>query len=510
VITNHPTGPVKTGGTEANTFVLLMDGANLAFPDFANAREQSLRFLKTLPDNQPVALYAMKKFGFQVLVDATSNHDAIAARLAKWMPTAADMSEAQYNEERNRQSFDTVLKLEDLLSVNGNQAMDTGSQQEALDAKLRPLGSDPPKSALEILVDVGRHLGAFPGHKSLVWVTSDNALVDWNNASTTVEKTSKNVEPAALRVQEAMNNAHVSVYPLDASGLEGNAVDASKYGRNVELSPTFMTLPNGAAPGGLGPEATAGATPLDPNQAQNLHRDMTTNRLYAQMQQDMRPIQGVFREIAAATGGQALRRSNNMVGQLSGVAAEGRATYLLGFSPSQAADGQYHLLTVKLVGRKDATLRYRSGYQYDKDPSTVKARFAKVVWEPMDAGDIALRATPPTTDRSTLKLNIAATDLAMAQTGDLWTDKIGVFLVRRDDAQKKAQITGQTMNLRLKPETYQKLMREGIPFEQIVEQSKITGSVRIVVIDENSGRMGSITLPAGTLLARNATDEAKQ
>jgi VWFA-related protein len=495
---NRPVVPANPGKGEENTIVLLMDGSNLAFPDLANAREQTVRFVRALPDSQRVALYAMEKYGFEVLVEGSSDHEAIAARLAKWMPSAQDLSEAQFNEARNRQQIETVHNPEDLLSVNGNSGiLDPEIQTEALDPKLRTLGSSPPRNALSILVDVARHLAAISGHKSLVWVTSDNALADWDQSSTSIEKTSKYIEPAALRVQEAMNNAHVSVYPLDASHLEGNVIEADIGRRNVELTPTFQRPP--AYEGQFqGPEETAGQdqNPYD------MGRDMRPGRLTAQMQQDLHGIQGVFREVAAATGGQALRRSNNIVGQLNGVVNDGRATYLLDFAPSEAADGKYHLLTVKVVNRKDVALRYRAGFQYDVEPSTVKERFTKAVWQPSDMTDVTLSATPSPTDATTLKLNIAATDLALAQQGNLWTDKVDIFLVRRNDSTLKAQVTGQAMNLLLKPETYQKFLREGIPFDQIVEAKAGTSSIRIVVLDENSGRMGTVTIPAETLLAK--------
>ncbi len=503
ILSNRPAPGAKAGSGEGNTVVLLMDGSNLAIPDLANAREQSTRFLKSLPDNQRVALYAMKRTGFEVLLEGTLDHDALAARLAKWVPSASDLSEASFNEQRNRQQIETVHNPEDLLSVNGNQAMDTGSQTEALDPKLRPLGSDPPASALSILVDVSRHLAAISGHKSLVWVTSDNALVDWNNASNSADKTSKFVEPAALRVQEAANNAHVSVYPLDASRLEGGVIDAGIGRRNVELTPTFQRNTNNvtrALEQELeGPEMSAGGDPDPYGQP----RELRAGRLTAQMQQDMRPIQGVFREVAEATGGRAFRRSNDIVGELNNVVADSRATYLLAFSPSLQADGKYHVLTVKVGGRKDVALRYRAGYQYDKDPSSLKDRFTKAAWQPADETGISISATPSAADRSTLKLNIAATDLALAQADGLWTDKVSVFLIRRDDTGLHAQVSGRTLNLRLKPETYQKMLREGIPYEQIVGTARATGAVRIVVVDENSGRMGTITIPAAELVAKN-------
>jgi len=51
----------------------------------------------------------------------------------------------------------------------------------------------------------------------------------------------------------------------------------------------------------------------------------------------------------------------------------------------------------------------------------------------------------------------------------------------------------------LKPLTYQRALEEGIPFEQPVARKEDAGTIRIVVVDENSGRMGSATVPVTVL-----------
>lgn len=497
VLSNRPTSSARAETAETNTIVLLIDGSNLASGDLADARAQMLDFLKAAPKDERVALYATKYHGFQVLDEATTDHESLAVKLRKWTPTAQDFANANDEEQRNRQQIETVHGVEDLLSVNGNVTLDPESQTQALDPKLRELGSMPGPISMYILVDVARHLGAVPGHKSLIWVTSDNTLADWNRMSVTIEKTSKFIEPAALHVQEAMNNAHVSVYPLDASRLESAVITADIGRRNVELTPTFQ-MPLGVEHAMEGPEMQANQdiNPYD------MGRDMRPGRLTAQMQQDLHSIQGVFREVAEATGGQAFRRSNNMVGELNGVVNDGRATYELSFAPGEEADGKYHLITVKLVNRKDVSLRYRTGFEYEKEPSSLKDRFTRAIWQPKDISDVAFSATPSPADAASFKMNIAATDLAMAQQEDLWTDKVDIFVVRRDDAGLHAQVTGQTINLRLKPETYQKFLREGIPFDQVIEAKQGENLSRIIIVDENSGRMGSLTIPAAVMMAK--------
>jgi hypothetical protein len=224
--------------------------------------------------------------------------------------------------------------------------------------------------------------------------------------------------------------------------------------------------------------------------------------MLAQMQQDIKPIQGAFREIADATGGKAFRRASDIAGELNSVAADGRATYLLSFSPAQQADGKYHLITVKVLNHKDVTLRYRTGYLYKQESSTLRQRFSDAVWQPEDAGEIGLTADPvPESNGRALKLNIAATDLEIAQKDAFWTGKVDVFLVERAVSGNRARVTGQTLGLRLKSGTYQKFLKDGIAFNQPLEPGATARTIRIVVVDENSGRIGTLTLPAVALRA---------
>jgi VWFA-related protein len=453
----------------------LIDSGNLAWADWAYAREEMLRFLGSLPANERVGLYVMKALGFQVMEEETVDHALLASKLRKWMPSPQDVARAQEEETHNRQLFDTVRSAADLQCVNGNLC-DDPETSNPLDLQLRDKGSNPGRDALPILAGVARHLAAIPGHKNLVWVSSDNVLADWTDRAVSSDKGTKRLDELVLHAQEVLNQAHVSVYPLDASQLEGSTVE-----------PSLQALSVGLDPGSMGPPPPRGFP----------------GRIIAQGQQDVHPIQAPIQELAEATGGRSFPRSGEIAAHLNQVVAEGRASYLLGFTPDAPADDQYHLLTVKVTARSGITLRYRTGYLYSKEPATLKERFRQAVWQPLDVNEIAVSAIPVIeATGSALELTIATNDLALKQQDDRRMDKLDIFLVQRDEQGLHARITGQTFGLALKSGTYQEALAEGVSFKQLLEKKQGVSAVRVVVVDENSGRMGSVTVPAAGLLPK--------
>jgi hypothetical protein len=87
----------------------------------------------------------------------------------------------------------------------------------------------------------------------------------------------------------------------------------------------------------------------------------------------------------------------------------------------------------------------------------------------------------------------------LQQQAGRWMDKLDIFFIQRDDAGLHARLEGQTLGLRLKSATYEKLMPTGVPFEHFVGAKPGMASLRVLVVDENSGRMGSITIPASAM-----------
>jgi VWFA-related protein len=469
-----------------NSTLILLDATSLGISDLAAARERILGFLDKLPASEPVGLYIRAGYGFRVLAEGTTDHAALISALKGWTPTAQDLALAREDEVRNRQQFDTVQSSSDLQFVGGNIAGTTSASSELAipggttsnaDPKLSKEGTNSARQALTVVVAVAAHMGSIPGHKNLVWIASDSVLANWTDQGSGKSKGNNSVAGLAIRTQEALNDAHVSLYPVDASQLETSSTDASLQNAGVELDPSAKDNMPVAAQGEVTPGPGARAS--------------------AEMQQNIRPVEAAVQQMAQATGGRSFTRSGNLAAVLTSVIEDGQATYLLSFAPDTQPDDQYHLLTVAVPTRRGITLRYRNGYLYSKEPSVLKDRFKQAIWQPLDSTEIAISAHRASASAgAAVTLAIAANDVTMAQQGDRWTGRLNIFLVQRDETGMRAELKEQTLALSLKDATYQKVQRDGIPFDEYVDNNQDSGTIRIIVVDESSGRIGSITLPA--------------
>lgn len=470
--------------------ILLMDESHLPFNDLNRARGEVLRFLKAAKPDARLAIYSINEHGFRVLQDVTTDHELAENKLAKWMPSAAGISQAAEMEQRNRQQFDTVRNPDDLNMVNGNN-IEVPDYINSADPQLRLLGDNPLGLALISMTALARHFGSVQGHKTLIWISGDSALYDWRDKQPNIERTVSNLDNAIHRTREALNDAHISLYAVDASMIDGGgaAVDPSLANAQVQLNPVSAA---NSAPGGSGSDR------LSPG-----------GRVTAQMQQDTHDIQPPVRLLAESTGGRAINKGSDLEKTLDGITQETTALYEIGFRPDTPADNKFHTLQLKVNGRKDIRLRYRTGYMYGEEATAPQERFQEAVWRPQDLSGIQLTAEPvkaadAPSGKPTIRLRIALPGLGLKQqqqgpSAGRWTDKLYIFLAQRDDAVRKAQVTGDTLQLALKQATYDTGMPTGIPYQREVDALSKLGSIRIVVVDANTGRIGSVTLPSSAL-----------
>jgi VWFA-related protein len=462
--------------------ILLLDESHLAYLDLNRARGELLRFLKATRPTSRIALYSVNEHGFRVIQDVTQDHALMMQKLTAWMPSASSVSQAQDLDRRIRQQFDTVHNPVDLNSVNGNYTQVPDGVQP-IDPELMQMGQNPLRGVLESMVALSRHFSPVPGHKSMAWISGDSVLADWEDQAVGTEKGSKMMDAALQHAKEALNEAHIALYAVDASAVSGDGIDPSLEFRNVELN---QAAKDNAAPQGGG-----------------VPRNNTAGRTTAQMEQDLHGIQGPVRTLAESTGGRPINKGGDLKATLDGIDRDSNSLYELGFAPDTTADGSFHTLLVKIPSRKDVKLSYRTGYLYAEESATTKQRFQQAIWSPQDASDLTLtaQAVPASdpTSQASIKLHINFPGLVLEQKDGHWTDRLYIFVAQRDDATQKAEVSGDTLRLSLKQATYDSGMPAGIPYQRAVEAKSRLGSVRVIVVDGNSGKMGSVTIPSSAL-----------
>jgi VWFA-related protein len=136
----------------------------------------------------------------------------------------------------------------------------------------------------------------------------------------------------------AANRANVALYTIDAGGLR---VDSEGERVSRQLSALAEARSRGADPTRVeGGESMLG-------RAESLSR---SNR------------ESVLEELAEATGGLAIRNTNDLRSGLSRIDEDMRSYYILTYAPSnQKFDGRYRTIQVK-VNRPDVQIRARAGY----------------------------------------------------------------------------------------------------------------------------------------------------
>jgi hypothetical protein len=211
--------------------------------------------------------------------------------------------------------------------------------------------------------------------------------------------------------------------------------------------------------------------------------------------------------IAEATGGFAIRNTNDLGSGLVRVSRESRSYYLIGYvPPSGRADGKFRQIEVK-VKRPGVRVRARRGYfatdakavaaanPADLDPDVRRALDA-----PRDAADLPLRATALVFDR----VGEGAKVVVAADVDPKY------FQLEPDDQNRLRGIvefavaathlgTGQvfrfeqTTELNLRPETKRQLDVWWYPVSRDFTLPAGPYQVRVVVRDRASGRLGSVT-----------------
>lgn len=467
VFTN--TAPERAGASGVT--VILLDSLNTAWTDQARAIRSVIRFLSQLHPDDHIAVYSIGQTGFRVLHDFTTDASDLVARLGSWDGEIPPANARDMGDQ--------------LASVLGGTGRGAPLNPRTVPAARVNAGQSPSTlQALEMLAD---RLEGIPGRKNVIWISNGFPVVEWGNLAQAAISSSK---PILYHSLDPRNNSNTVTDTIGDALQFSQPFDRVMYllnGANVAIYPIEARGPQSYMPG-------IGGAPGAPDRTQ-----LGTPLESVGDQADQQAMQ----KIAQRTGGRAFTLTNDLAGAMRTAIDDSRVTYTLGFYPeSTVQSGKFHPITIKLAERRGITLRYRHGYidpsEAPDDPRQRKSDLEQAALSPLDADAIPLtaRLSPATSrGRYTLDLSISLSGLNLQPEGDLWTGEVDVFLVQRDQRGQEFGRVNDTIMMRLKQSTYERLRQSGAPYRREINLDPRAKLLRVVVRDAGSGDLGSLTIP---------------
>ena len=435
--------------------VILFDILNTPTDDQMFARQEMIDFLKTLPRGQRVALFTMG-YDLKMIAGFTTSTDDLIAAAKKVKPGVSALLDTEQDlaAEDHMQSVLTS----GMQSGSGGDAMNIASAMSDFTSETRLVRTDiRTEKTFEDLGALARALSGYTGRKNLLWLSEGfPAAVLPRRAN--FEPDARNYLATFQKYSGLFESSQISVYPIDVRGLKNTALPPA--GGSAEYSDT------------------------------------------SRQNENMGDSQLMMRDVAGQTGGRAFYNGNDLKGAMRRSIEHGSTYYTLAYSPQNRKwDGKFRHIEVKLA-RPDTHLDYRRGYYgLSDDPSPVDTARRMMIAE-MQPGvpesTMLLLRCKVVPDNATGKVNIDygvyAPDIVF--TGDpLKHAQLEFVAVAWDKDQKPVGNVSETMDLDLKPETFQKIQNTGVPAHEELPLKPGSYRIRLGVMDYTSSKIGTLEIP---------------
>jgi VWFA-related protein len=471
--TNIPVGPPAD-----SVNILLLDALNTTTADQVLVRKEIGKYLAEMAPGTSIAVFVLSDRlrmvqGFAQ--DSATLRETVAREIAK--PELTTMPQSQ--------------------SAPGKHAASARGPQ--FEANYRTA------TTLEALGQLARCLAGIPGRKNLLWFASYNPLLlsasssgpgsDAGTSTTNPTGDSPYYERSRKAVS-ALADAQVSVYPIEASGVEADSLtDASTvptdYQNRSPISYETATLREGAK---------------------------DRNILHLTMDQ-----------LARDTGGKATYSQNGLKEAIAEDIDNGSRYYTLAYTPTNRSEGgKERKIEVKIVSAK-YNLAYRRSY-FEDNPGETRAENADRGKDPLhslmgrgmpDFTELRYRThivpanpqpaagAPRAGENSTLKppLTRYGVDFTLSTGGlSLVAEPDGVRQGKIEVAMVAYSRDGRPLNwmvrlvaLVIRPNQYAMAQGSGIPFHLDIDVPPGEIYLRSGVYDTASGKAGTLEIPLNAI-----------
>lgn len=445
---------VQPGQPARRIVILALDAINTPFAAQANARKQLLKYLSNSVDpNALVSLLMIKRGGVKVIHDFTTDSAVLSAALKKVRGAKADVETI---DQITPEESDPALQAEvDDLTAFEQGETDAIAEQKRM-AILDTLG------AMQQIAQ--RYMGV-PGRKALVWVTagfpfsingSDALMTGRASATAGLD----DLLPEYEHAWTLFNAANIAVYPVDVRGLENPAsMDAS-----------------------LGRTSTRGSAP----------------RQIAEHQDSL----DTFGSFAEMTGGRAFYDTNDLSKSFLEAAQDSASYYMLGYYLDRDAKPGWHTLKVS-VHRSATRVRARDGFFVEENEAkTRESDLAQALTSPMDFTAVPLtlrwdaRVELSNSEKTKVSFDVelppGSFEVDSTNNNHVSLDVLAV--AKLPDGKPDAN-TARKVDAHLKADTAAKAHEKGLTLSESLQLAKGDYTVRVVVLDNLTGKIGTVSAP---------------
>ncbi len=437
--------------------VIVLDKVNTPFLSQSYARGQLIKYLADhLDSSQPLGLMVISSKGLTVLSGLGSDPATLIAALKK---TSGEVSDMQRFSEDAQAIASTGESPNGLMGgIRSSDSLDLivrkfFLKQDAVEATVSQERTI--ETTLQAFLSIAWSLSGIPGRKSVVWATGGFPFYLDSFTSVPGDRTLRVLYERALK---ALNDAEISVYPLDVRGLLGNSTYSGDY---------------------------AGSQISD--DAADLAHASTVNSL---------------KNFAKMTGGVAYYGTNDLAGAFSRAAQDSSSYYLLSYYLDRLNNKPGWRQVQVVVSRKDAEVHARAGFLVTDvavNPEvTHQYDVAFALSSPFESTGIPVTARweDALPNGSKKKVGFALQVPAADLINEVDRNHFDVeFVAQAANKGVIAGTVGQTIKGAVRPDALAKLKAEGIFYRNAFDLPPGSYQVRFIVRDNLSGRIGSVIVP---------------
>jgi VWFA-related protein len=435
--------------------VIVLDTLNTPFLNQANGRAQLIKYLAAhLDSTQTLGLMAIGSKGLSVLSPLTTDPAVLTAALKKVSGVVSPMEGFHVEAQATAA---TGEEPSGLLGLTGRKTPPDAVfarflKVDAVEATYQQGRTI--ETTLQAFLSLAWSLSGVPGRKSVVWVTGGFPFYLESFTSVPGDPALRTLYERAMK---ALNDAQVSIYPVDVRGLLSD--------------PSYFA------------DTRSGSS----SDAARFLQDSTVSSL---------------KNFARMTGGHAYYGSNDLTGAIKHAVEDSSSYYLLGYYLDTHKNKPGWCKLQVVVSRKDAEVGARAGFlvtNANVNPeATHKADVEFALNSPYESTGVVVtqqwQGVAPDGGKKKVgfALRVPATDLI----DEADKNRFDVEFVAR--ATKKgivADTVGQTVKGTLPADALPKIKADGISYRNSFDLTPGDYQVRFVVRDNLTGRIGSVIVP---------------